>query len=434
MTSDGLRAGVARGIITPPKGIYQIGYGNRTKGNIGVHDDLTATCLILSSEEIRLAWVALDLLCLNETIVDQIQNNVGADVFVLISCSHTHSGPIAYANQTSPKKNRQYIQFLVDKITEIINHARKNLIPAKITWAQGEAHIAINRREKQADGSIEIGINPDGPVDHSLSTLSVFDENNHRLATLINYAAHGTVQGPDNRLISADWIGAMRTAVESTLNSPVLFVQGATADLNPQHAWEANAQSWSLVKQQGQAVAEQVLKTLENKYEFSNLPLRIQTKQVWLPLETKVTSKKPPKTYRKKILKLGGLPEWLFFLTDFLLNQRYPWLSKIEPIEGYWSIPLRITTVQIGQIAVIAFNAETFTEIGLEIKKHSPFTHTIFASVSNGCIGYLPTAQAHDEGGYEVDTAPYSYRYPGRLKKNAAELAITTSLGELSKL
>ncbi len=434
MIQETLHAGVAREIISPPKGIYQIGYGDRVRGNQGIHDDLTATCLFLSTAAVSFAWVAVDLLCINEYIVDQIQEKVGQDIPIVISCSHTHSGPIAYADSSSPQKNQAYIRFFIDTITACIQAAQDNQVNAKLTWAEGETEIAVNRREKQADGSVEIGINPQGPVDRSLYTLSVFDERQQRLATLVNLAAHGTVQGPKNRLVSADWIGAMRSTLEKKLNSPVLFIQGATADLNPQHGWEADQASWQLVKKQGQQVAEQVLATLQNKFEFSNLPLNLTQTEIWLPLETKVNSKTPPKTYRKEVVKMGGLPRWLSFLTDPLLNQRYPWRSRIEAVAGYWSVPLRITAIQIGQIGVIALNAETFTEIGLTLKERSPFTFTMIASVSNGCIGYLPTAQAHEEGGYEVDLAPYSYRFPGRLNKNAATLAVEASCSELNKL
>ena len=45
--NESLLAGIARRVINPPKGIFLIGYGDRTKGNIGVHDDLTATALVL---------------------------------------------------------------------------------------------------------------------------------------------------------------------------------------------------------------------------------------------------------------------------------------------------------------------------------------------------------------------------------------------------
>jgi len=68
-----LLAGVARRIISPPKGIFLIGYGDRTKGNLGVHDDLTATALILDDGTARVAIVALDMLAINEFIVDRVR-------------------------------------------------------------------------------------------------------------------------------------------------------------------------------------------------------------------------------------------------------------------------------------------------------------------------------------------------------------------------
>ena len=60
---------------------------------------------------------------------------------------------------------------------------------------------------------------------------------------------------------------------------------------------------------------------------------------------------------------------------------------------------MRANALRIGDLGLVTFAAETFTEIGLAIKTASPAACTLFASVSDGCIGYLPTAQAHAEGG-----------------------------------
>ena len=44
-----------------------------------------------------------------------------------------------------------------------------------------------------------------------------------------------------------------------------------------------------------------------------------------------------------------------------------------------------------------------FVEIGLEIKKRSPFKNTYVASNTNGsALGYIYTPKAHAEGGYEA--------------------------------
>ena len=39
------------------------------------------------------------------------------------------------------------------------------------------------------------------------------------------------------------------------------------------------------------------------------------------------------------------------------------------------------------------------------IAEASPFSWTAVSGYTNGSAGYLPTPEAHDEGGYEVETA-----------------------------
>ena len=57
------------------------------------------------------------------------------------------------------------------------------------------------------------------------------------IVTLVNFQCHGTVLGPKNLLVSADWIGAMRRNVEQVSGAPLMYLQGATGDLNPDHEW-----------------------------------------------------------------------------------------------------------------------------------------------------------------------------------------------------
>ena len=124
--------------------------------------------------------------------------------------------------------------------------------PRRLEYSRGEASVGINRREKMPDGHMEIGRNPDGARDSSVQVVSVVADSplqwervrgeGRVVATLVNYACHGTVLGPDNLLVSADWIGAMRLRVESELGGLALFLQGAAANINPDMYWEdANA-------------------------------------------------------------------------------------------------------------------------------------------------------------------------------------------------
>ena len=428
-----LKAGTARRSITPPPGIFLIGYGDRSKGNIGVHDDLTATALVLEDGTTRIAIVALDMLAINEFVVNRVRQRL-APTEVLLCCSHTHSGPIAYAGKGSPRKNRLYINALVENILAAVQEAQAATVPVRLEYSQGQASIAINRREKMPDGHMEIGRNPDGVVDRSVQVVSILNDNGIRMATLINYACHGTVLGPDNRLVSADWIGIMRSQVEAELGGLALFLQGAAANLNPDMYWE-DARAFEMVAEQGSSVSRAVLSAIRSGSEpLEGLPLEIERMEAWLPTEAPVTSPRPPKNYAKGLLAMAKLPAWLAFLANPLLNQRYPWKSRIEARAGNWSVPMRVNAVRVGGTALVTFAAETFTEIGMAVKGNSPAKHTLFVSLTDGCISYLHSAASHLEGGYEVDTAPLAYRYPGRLKAECEGIALETARKLLGQL
>jgi neutral ceramidase len=432
MQSQRIKAGTARTVISPPKGIFLIGYGDRSKGNKGIHDDLTATALVLESDRVKIAIVAVDILCLNEFIVDRVRAACPGIESVLC-CSHTHSGPIGYAGEGSGGREKKYMDLLVMGIVSAIHQAAEATREAELMWGQGSADIAVNRREKLPNGEVIIGEDPEGVVDRSVGILSV-KADGQRLATVVNFACHGTVWGPDNLLVSADWIAAMREKVENELGGLCLFLQGAAGNLNPKMGW-GREDCWEMAVSQGQRVGETVIEAAGGRQAMiAGGELAISRQEVWIPFEGQATTEKPPTIYRKRILKMANFPEWMSFATDYLLNIRYPWKPRIDKRDGSWGTFLRVNTARIGSLALVSFGAEVFTEIGLKVKQFSPAKHTMFASVSDGCISYLPTDVAHADGGYEVELATYAYRYPGPLAEGAEGRALTAAEEELKRL
>jgi hypothetical protein len=67
-------------------------------------------------------------------------------------------------------------------------------------------------------------------------------------------------------------------------------------------------------------------------------------------------------------------------------------------------------------------------EIAMEVKARSIARHTVFAGYTNGSIGYLPTPEAYEEGGYEVDTSYIYYRLPAPLAPACAGMVIEEML------
>jgi len=81
-----------------------------------------------------------------------------------------------------------------------------------------------------------------------------------------------------------------------------------------------------------------------------------------------------------------------------------------------------LQAIAIGDVAVVGVPAEYFTGLGVELKKRSPFPHTVVAELANDWIGYLPDREAHLLGGYQTWMGLHSYAEPGTGERLAREL------------
>jgi len=68
-------------------------------------------------------------------------------------------------------------------------------------------------------------------------------------------------------------------------------------------------------------------------------------------------------------------------------------------------VPFPVQAFRVGPGAAVALPGEVFVEYALNISRASPFTPTLVAGYANGNAGYIPTAAAYAEGGYEVTDA-----------------------------
>ncbi len=76
--------------------------------------------------------------------------------------------------------------------------------------------------------------------------------------------------------------------------------------------------------------------------------------------------------------------------------------QKINDDAGEPTIAAEIQGIRIGDCVLITTPAEALAQIGLNIKKASPYKHTFMVAYSNGYIHYSPPADDFDTQGYEV--------------------------------
>lgn len=413
-----VKAGVARRLISPPPGIYLMGYGNRIQGNTGVHDDLYVTTLVLEYGDQRTALLTVDHTFINTRIVDNVKSRIHDRIAVspdavFVCCSHTHGGPIGYADEESPSENREYIDFLIEMLVESVVAASANLKQAHLWSGADEAGININRRETASDGQIIIGNNPDGPVDRSVQVVQARVEVDMPLATLVNYACHPVVMGPLNRQATADWVGVMRREVENSLGGLCLFFQGATGDVNPRKMrWTTD--NWDEIEEQGAEVAAAVERASSNAAHLSIGTLHTSQSVCWLQLmpalgfSDSIRAFMPPEVQSDEEIRQA-------------IRGAFPWHTEIEAREDGLYSPVYIGVMRLGDWALTALATEPFTETGLTIKSVSPAKTTFVAGYANGCNSYLPVRDAYESGGYEVETAALFYGLPAGFAPGGAE-------------
>jgi neutral ceramidase len=66
-------------------------------------------------------------------------------------------------------------------------------------------------------------------------------------------------------------------------------------------------------------------------------------------------------------------------------------------------------TVQLlacGDMTLVTLPGEMFVELGLTMRRRSPFGSTLLSTLNGSASYYLPTAEAYAEGGYEVESTP----------------------------
>jgi hypothetical protein len=70
-----------------------------------------------------------------------------------------------------------------------------------------------------------------------------------------------------------------------------------------------------------------------------------------------------------------------------------------------------------------------FVELGLEIKRKSPFERTFVIELANDYVGYIPTRVAFEEGGYETLNARSS-----KVAPEAGKIVVENALSMLESI
>jgi len=382
--AQGLRAGAAMRIITPDPLLPVsggIGKPNPVKEKQG---ELTVRAMVLEKGGVRIAIVGVDNLGWTSILGDRSRALIKgiAPENILIGATHTHSAPDAYAFPDETGKSFADLTYL-DKCTRLIadavNEATRKLEPAVLRTAVGEAK-----------GKISYNYYADRLFDPRCGVIQALADSGMRkgkaIATLVNYAIHPEVIGPDRGILSPDLCGPLYERIEERVGGTAIFMNSAqggmvTADNRLPDGKEAN--DWAECQRIGRTLADEALRLIGDAPVQHDPVLLCRSSRLVLPVDS---------------------PIMKFILSKSPLSM---------PVLPGDSIATRINLLNIGKAQVLTIPGEALPNIGYYIKRNMHTQQPMLFGLTNDAFGYMLT---------KVDFKSFErYEYVSR-----------TSLGEMT--
>jgi len=365
-----LSAAAAKVDITPPPGTKVVGHVRETTG---VRDRLHASLLLLGDGKTRAAIVTLDLINSGPNLVNQIRAALADQAAVpfdniLVATSHNHSGP-GWDREVA--WNRK----VVADLGAAAALAVKQMRPVTIGYGVDHIDFNINRR-KVVDGRAVFRLNPDGPCDHRVKVLRLDDgQSDDPLAVLFHAVCHPCVFTWGDKWsaphpngypkMSADFPGEAKGFVEKVYGSgtTALFLQGCCGDIRPNlpgHPYRCGDEAD--IRWTGRGLGCAVVRAAD----------------------------------RSAIREEAGKRPTIYPIRVARQEITLPGAKKGEQVRT------ELHALKVGPYLFLTLPGEPMVEFGLRIEKAiADRAIPIVVGYANGHIGYICTAKAFQEGGYE---------------------------------
>jgi neutral ceramidase len=394
----GFRASAVKVDITPDRPQWLMGYDARQ--STGVHDKIYHRVVAMDDGKVQFYLIATDLCLFSPSVYDEVtarlQKEIGIDPKnVWWSVTHSHAAPEVgtpgmykvLLGRSNHDWNREYAAKVEDALIAGVKDAKARLEPARIGIGSGISFANINRRAKDVDGEVSLGLNPDGPADRQIGIIRLEKLDGSPIAVIANYAMHGTVLSGANTKISGDAPGTVSNYIEQKIGAPVLYVNGAAGNMAPIYSGYPTPKSGHL-SQFNVLLGDRILDALHS------LGPATEDVSLWTG-ET---------------------------IVETPLKQGLEWPQELSAYsrQGPGSVPLvrlPVRFLRINNTLVWSAPIELFCEIAAAVRNHSPFPHTFYFGYTGGWFGYLPTEVAFQQGGYEPKTSPFTGAAEGDLLK-----------------
>ncbi|MDD5630218.1 MAG: hypothetical protein PHU21_14215 [Elusimicrobia bacterium] len=357
----GLSAAAGKVDITPDlarHNVYLAGFGARGRRPSGVHDPLYARLLVLKEGRRTVALASLDLLGFSHDDVEDLRRLAGFGApgrYLFVAATHVHSGPDTMG-LWGPLPglsgvDKAWMGELKKNVAAALRALEARLSEASVAGWQG----TLDPRGLCRDRRDPAVIDPD------LAALRFRGRDGRAVATVVNWACHPEVLGKENRIITADFPGALCAKVERDTGGACLFFNGPIGGLLIPDAAEGSS-PWQESERIGEAVAGAALRGLAKALPAARPGLSFRSLSVDVPVEnSRYLLFLPALAASHRLFDIRGRPLPLWKLYGLAYQHV---LRRLQWAERPW-VKTEVALVDVGAGRLLGLPGEPFPELVL---------------------------------------------------------------------
>lgn len=387
--------------ITPTAPVELIGFAPRVSQ--GVRAPLMAQIAIMRTHECCCALLAIDHIGFDISHALKLRESVGrligVDAAKVMLCfSHTHAAP-------NDSAEPEWAAYADARILTATRAALCNMRAAKVGCGYADVNIGVNRRASV------------GALDRRAGIIKFVDgSTNAPLLAIMRLSAHGNSLKSDNALISPDWPGAARDMLAHEWSCPVMITQGAAGNIAPRFF------DSQIDPPDADDTSGRFTRTSDALYDMARAVLS-GTDDIFRAIAPRDVKRLCMYTKRGELW--ADVPDMARANAIAAEARRMAgidgemWLKEVARLNAHGIARQRenveMQFFRIDEGALIGVPNEIMCELALDVQARAG--HTAFlGGYTNGCMGYLPTADEYDRGGYEVLWSMLDYfMYFGRV-------------------
>lgn len=393
-----------------------------------VVDDLEANIIIVWSENkaSKVALISIDSLFLGKAVVNGISSGLSGlfgEEEIFLAATHAHTAPMI--DETKPRlgqRNDKYAEMLVERIVQGVSKAVEKT-PQPVTLRKYRAKLGgiVQRRNNKVFALSRYGLQWRPTLERpnlrkgaggAAAVFAEFLNDSHDVIATVAIVSCHPVALMGSGMISADYVAGLRSQFRQKIckgkETPFVFLQGASGDLNPW--WKPKWFDGGPLK---------IMDQIVNGVHFPNSAFSLEELRNWCKARINEL------VYdREKFLQRGTEDNNNQSVNSIL--HRIPLAHFLNEAQGLEYREVCFHRLNIGNLNILGVSAEITSKLEEELKLQLGDVALV------GCIrdtfGYATSSKQYLEGGYEAKGHEWAFSishreesHPGRLLRKAVE-------------